>query len=439
MFTFIRKKFQQRWQHLYAPDATLPAHAVNCPECGCSIWLPKIRQGQEANCPRCHHHLVHIELRPYHTVIAYALTSLILILLVYSLPFANISMKGVFSPLTLPNMIHALMEDNWSFLGALMFILTFGTPILFSLLALYVYIALQRRYRVPYLLSSIRLLTRLRLWIMVDVFFISMLVAYIKIRVIAEVSFGAAFWLMPLLMISLLRTSIAIPDHWLYRQIQQHKHAVILQAASNRICCTRCLHFTEQSEPLCSVCHSELFHRRPHSLYLSFMLVLAATILYIPANLLPIMISENPVNTEVSTIMSGIIYMWNSGDQLIASIIFSASVAVPSLKIISMLILLASAYYQPLLPIKILSIQYRITEAVGRWSMIDIFVIIIMMTTFYTPLAKVTPGPAALYFCLVVILTMLSAYFFDMRLIWDKQTTTAYTPKTTHLTHDNPT
>ena len=62
----------------------------------------------------------------------------------------------------------------------------------------------------------------------------------------------------------------------------------------------------------------------------------------------------------------------------------------------------------------------RLTDAVGRWSMIDIFVIIILMSAFHTPLARVTPGAASLYFCLVVILTMLSAYFFDPRLIWDK-------------------
>ena len=112
--------------------------------------------------------------------------------------------------------------------------------------------------------------------------------------------------------------------------------------------------------------------------------------------------------------------MWKDGDKLIAIVIFSASVAVPTLKILSMLSLLISAKFKLLLPIEKLSLQYRITEMVGRWSMIDIFVIIIMMTSFHTNIARVTPGPAAIYFCLVVILTMLSAYFFDIRLLWDK-------------------
>jgi hypothetical protein len=148
--------------------------------------------------------------------------------------------------------------------------------------------------------------------------------------------------------------------------------------------------------------------------------LLAAIILYIPANFLPIMISENPMSKNISTIMNGITYMWKDGDKLIAIVIFSASVAVPTLKILSMLSLLISAKFKLLLPIEKLSLQYRITEMVGRWSMIDIFVIIIMMTSFHTNIARVTPGPAAIYFCLVVILTMLSAYFFDIRLLWDK-------------------
>ena len=68
-----------------------------------------------------------------------------------------------------------------------------------------------------------------------------------------------------------------------------------------------------------------------------------------------------------------------------------------------------------------MSVLYRITESIGRWSMIDIFVIIILMSSFHTNMARVVPGGAAIYFCLVVILTMLSAYYFDPRLIWDKQ------------------
>ena len=121
-----------------------------------------------------------------------------------------------------------------------------------------------------------------------------------------------------------------------------------------------------------------------------------------------------------STIMGGIIFMWDSGDHAIAAIIFSASIMIPVLKIFAMAFLLLCSHYGVPFDIRKVSLLYRITEKIGRWSMIDIFVIIILMSTFHTNIARVTPGPASLYFCLVVLLTMLSAHYFDPRLLWDK-------------------
>ncbi|SNB62752.1 Paraquat-inducible protein A [Kingella negevensis] len=421
MNRFVYRHFTRKWNKFYTPTATLPTHTVDCPECGLRTEIPKLRQGQEASCPRCHHHLVRIEPEPYPIVLACAMGALILIGFVYSLPFITVHMTGMFTQLTLPKMLYELLLADWGFLGLTMFALTFGAPVIFLLLSIYVYSGLLREKRQPYLLTAMRMITRLRQWIMVDVFFISMLVANIKIQAVASISFGYAFWLMPFLAILLLRTSVGMPTHWMYYQVHKyHNNQTLFQAADDTICCTRCLYFRPRSETACGVCDSELFDRRPHSLKISFQLLLAAMILYLPANFLPIMISQNPMEQGISTIMSGIVYMWNDGDKFIAAIIFSASIAVPTLKIVSMLVLLFSARFRLLLPIEKLSVQYRLTEAVGRWSMIDIFVIIIMMTTFHTNIARVTPGPAAIYFCLVVILTMLSAYFFDVRLLWDK-------------------
>lgn len=418
--TFIDRRFRRHWQRHYLPSATLPAHEADCPECGLRNALPKLRQGQSADCARCGHQLVHIETEPYAVVLASALGAMMLIVLVYTKPFADIMMMGVYSPLTLPEMLRHLLVENWGFLGLVMFALTFGAPVVFLLSAAYVFWALYTERELPCLRGAARLMLRLREWIMVDVFFVSMLVAYIKIRVVGEITFGPAFWLMPFLIVLILRTAVASPPHWVYAQVREIRGLPLYQAGADTLCCTRCLHYQTAHQSECAVCGSELFVRRPGSLNVSFMFLLAALILYFPANLLTIMISENPMNKEVSTIMSGIIFMWRDGDRFIAVIIFSASILVPTLKIISMAVLLAAAKWGLPYDVKKLSLQYRITEAVGRWSMIDIFVIIIMMATFYTPTARVTPGPASIYFCLVVILTMLSAHFFDPRILWDK-------------------
>lgn len=418
----LQQYAQQRWLRWYLPSATLPAHAVDCPECGLHVHLPKLRQGQEAACPRCGHTLVRIENRAFQLPFACAVAAMILVILVYSQTFAEVVIGGIYTSLSLPEMVLSLMWQDYRFLSLILLMLTFGTPVLFLLLAIYVYGALVSRFTFPYLLTATRLLTRLNQWVMVDVFFISALVADIKMSSVAMVMWGVAFWLMPPLAVLLLRTARAVPVHWIYYQIHRKtQHDLFQQPTHDEICCSRCLYFRPRLEGDCGVCGSMLFNRRPRSVWISFCFLLAAMVLYLPANLLPIMISANPTEKIVSTIMSGIILMWQDGDRMIATIIFSASVLVPSLKMVSMAVLLWSATVRPVMSVEKLSLQYRLTEAVGRWSMIDIFVIIILMTAFHTPIAKVTPGPAALYFCLVVILTMWSAYFFDMRLIWDWQ------------------
>ena len=224
------------------------------------------------------------------------------------------------------------------------------------------------------------------------------------------------------LSVMLIRTSVSIPQHWVYYKIHRLTGGHAVQTASeDKICCSRCLYFRDKDEHPCGVCGADLYRRRPKSLNISLAFLLAALILYFPANILPIMISSNPTALEINTIFNGIVYMWNDGDRMIAVIIFSASIMVPVLKIIAMAVLIASAYFKPPMSAAKMSVLYRITESIGRWSMIDIFVIIILMSAFHTNMARVVPGGAAVYFCLVVILTMLSAYYFDPRLIWDRQ------------------
>ena len=414
--------YRRWWRYqLFRPDATLPAHTLDCPECGERVHLPRLRQGQEAHCPTCGYELVEVEKNPYIAPLAYASTALILMVFAYSMMFLTVSLPGATAILTLPSMLQSLILFDFGFLAEVMFVLTFGTPALFLFLCLYVYTALVRKKNYPGLFYATRMLSRLRHWIMVDVFFIATLVAYIKLSAVAQVQFGAAFWLMFALSVMLIRTAVSIPQHWVYYKIHHMQGRNAIQTASaDKICCSRCLYFRNQTETTCGVCGSALFRRRPKSLSISLALLLAAAVLYIPANVLPIMISANPLKTEVSTILNGIAYMWRDGDKLIALIIFSASILVPTLKIVSMGFLIASAYFHPPLSAPKMALIYRLTDAVGRWSMIDIFVIIILMSAFHTPLARVTPGAASLYFCLVVILTMLSAYFFDPRLIWDK-------------------
>ena len=170
----------------------------------------------------------------------------------------------------------------------------------------------------------------------------------------------------------------------------------------------------------CRRCGSLLRFRKTSSIERSFAYLLAAYILYIPANILPIMETHSVLGKEDNTIVSGIVYLWHSGSWPLALVVFIASIVVPVLKLLALTLLVATSHYQsawrPLERTKL----YRIVELIGRWSMLDVYVVAILAALVqFHPLATVTPRIGAVYFGAVVVLSMLSAMAFAPRLIWD--------------------
>jgi paraquat-inducible protein A len=189
--------------------------------------------------------------------------------------------------------------------------------------------------------------------------------------------------------------------------------------------CHSCGQLTEAQEDVvlsCTRCGEKLHSRHPDSINRAWALLIAAVILYIPANLIPITLTTALGKTEGDTIMQGVIYFISSGEWPIALVIFTASILVPTLKIISMTYLLVTAQRSSDRRCLNRAKIYRAVEFVGRWSMIDVFVVTIMVALVQMgTLANIQAGQGAIYFCGVVILTMLAAESFDPRLIWDGQ------------------
>jgi paraquat-inducible protein A len=179
----------------------------------------------------------------------------------------------------------------------------------------------------------------------------------------------------------------------------------------------------------CPRCHSPLHLRKPHSLERTWALVIASAALYVPAMSLPIMDVQG-IGTAAggsaggNTIISGVVTFWESGSYPVAVIIFTASVVIPILKVAALVWLCLVASGKAASSPKSQSKLYQITETLGRWSMVDIFVVAILVTLVQLgALMTIRPGPAALSFAGVVILTMLAAMSFDPRLLWDRQLT----------------
>jgi len=172
---------------------------------------------------------------------------------------------------------------------------------------------------------------------------------------------------------------------------------------------------------LCSRCGAALHARKPRSLERATAYLVAAALCYLPANLLPIMKVTSLGRAQADTIMSGVVYLLTHGMWPLAIVVFTASVFVPILKIAILTGLLVSVQrgsrWRPVERTQL----YRITEAIGRWSMVDIFVVTILVALVRLGnLATVEAQPGAVFFGAVVVLTMLAAESFDPRLIWDR-------------------
>lgn len=180
---------------------------------------------------------------------------------------------------------------------------------------------------------------------------------------------------------------------------------------------------TEQGHAQCCRRCGEVLHfRHPNSIAKTWALCLTSAIFLVFANIYPIMTVTYLGNGHPDTIVSGVIMLAELGMLPIAAVVFIASVAVPLLKLVALFCLLMMVQFNWSLDTRQCMQLYRIVRFVGRWSMLDLFVIAILVTLVdLSGIATITGGPAATYFSTVVVLTMLAAHTFDPRLLWDLQ------------------
>ena len=176
----------------------------------------------------------------------------------------------------------------------------------------------------------------------------------------------------------------------------------------------------ETDEQTCTRCGALVHARRPDSLMRTWALLLTSAILYIPANLLPIMTVNSLGQGSPSTIMAGVIELVQHGMIPIAAVVFVTSILVPTFKLVGIALLLFSVQRHQPLSARQRIIMYRFIEFIGRWSMLDIFVIAILVAVVnFGRIASIEANLGAVAFASVVVLTMLAAVTFDPRLIWD--------------------
>jgi paraquat-inducible protein A len=180
----------------------------------------------------------------------------------------------------------------------------------------------------------------------------------------------------------------------------------------------------ESEQMVCPRCGSALHRRKPNSFVRTWALLIAGFLLYIPANVLPIMRTASLNDIDDNTIISGVVELWVKGSPDLAVIVFTASIVVPMLKFLSMGMLLLSSQHGSGWARPQRAKLYRLVEFIGYWSMLDVFVVALLTALVRFGLfSLVEPLPGVIFFGLTVVLTMLASMSFDPRLIWDGRDT----------------
>ncbi|WP_118984482.1 membrane integrity-associated transporter subunit PqiA [Photorhabdus sp. CRCIA-P01] len=398
---------------------------VLCPQCDLLVTLPEWVQGTKAVCPRCKTTLVTWWKEPKHQPIGYAISALFMLLMACLFPLVSMSVAGIGSEVTLSQIPQVMFNENYASVGTF-FLLCVQLVPAFCMVAIILLcqgVVISRKIKI----WSARVLFQMKSWCMVEIFLAGVLVSFVKLMAYGDIGLGLSFLPYCLFCLLQVRAFQCLDRHWLWNQIApapkvniplQAGRAGLVQGVRLCQCCTAIL---PADQLVCSRCYTHGHARRRNSLQWTMALMVTALMLYIPANIMPMMVTESLGNQSDSTIMAGVILLWSVGSYPVALVIFIASIMVPSLKMLAIGWLCWDAKGHGKRDSARMHFIYEVVEFVGRWSMIDVFVIAILSSLVRMgKLMSVYPAMGAVIFALVVILTMFAAMTFDPRLIWDR-------------------
>jgi paraquat-inducible protein A len=250
----------------------------------------------------------------------------------------------------------------------------------------------------------------------------------VKLTEFARLELGIAVYSFGALILAMVAAESALDPRQVWQRLSPQAAAALpLPAPAALLSCHACDQLVRAGRlsrhaPLvCPRCGARLHRRLPNSVARTWALVVTATILYIPANLLPVMTVTSFGKGEHDTILSGVKALIDANMWPVALLVFFASITVPVLKLIGLSFLLISVQRRSAWRRRDRTLLYRIIESVGRWSMVDIFMISILVALVNLgSIATIQPGAGAIAFAAVVITTMIASMGFDPRLIWDR-------------------
>lgn len=405
--------------------------SIICGDCGLPNPKSVLQSGQSHQCQHCNKLLYTYRPQWIQHCSAYLLAALICFIISYTTPFLVIELSGQQYSLTVLEPIYDLYQQEYWFL-ALLVLVTIFLFSFFELAALVIILlSIACYYRGAWLRGTLKLLSQVRPWNMLEVFMISILVTSVKLSQMATMIPATGVLAFFAFAVFLIAAHQSIDFRWLWDWVKRENYFDTLsvkasdKSATTSISCHHCQALVTarlaETAARCPRCYSGLHQRTHQSLQKTLALLIASIICYIPANTLPILHSTSLGAKQSDTIISGAIYLYQNGDWLIATVITIASIGIPLFKLVIIGLLVASIYWNFNLGATLKMQLYRFTIIIGRWSMIDVFVVVTLAATLqFGAIATVSPGSAVLPFAMVVILTMLAVETFDPRLMWDR-------------------
>ena len=397
-----------------------PDEKRECRDCGLLQDVPPLAGDSVAHCERCDAILRRATKQTEAFPLICASVALSLFLSALTIPFLSIKAPGREAHATVfagPEWLN--QQGMWMLSIVVLGILVVAPGL--KLAGLVAVLAGARFKRPPRWLGPIfRYVKKISPWAMVEVFLLGMFIAYTRLDKLAEVFLEPATYLFGGVLLCTIAAESTMDEETIW-DLTEDGRSDDEQGNHPHIMCNGCGRLERSPEgERCWRCDAVLHVRPPHSAGHTAALTLAASLLYIPANLLPVMTIKRLGHGEPSTILGGVIELAKANLLPLALLVFTASFIVPMMKIISLTTMLIATHYRSEWQLRRRTKLYRIVDAIGRWSMIDLFVLNTLVGLVHMGfLASVTPNWGSPPFCGVVILTMLAAESFDPRLMWD--------------------
>ncbi len=403
--------------------ADADAGLVACHECDQLHRRIALPEGGRAFCRRCGAALYREVPGGLDRALALYASAFILLIIANTAPFLALKIGGRVEQNQIYSGARALYELGMPELGVVVLLTSVVFPLLTIGGMLYLLVPVRLGVAPPAMGHVYRWVTALTPWSLIGVFVLGTLIAFVKLQDLATVVPGIGLYALGALLVIYSAARVSFDPAALWRVTPWRDGPTAAQVRDGRwVSCHACTLLQPAGEGhACRRCGAPLHARITNSLDRTMALVMAAAVLLIPANLYPVMTVTQLGQGQPDTILSGVQHLIEGGMWGLAMIVFFASIVVPVLKLGTLVFLVHSVRTRSRWRPRDRTLLYRVTEVVGAWSMVDVFLVgLLSGLVSLDVLATIEPGVGAKFFAGAVILTMLAASSFDPRLIWDR-------------------